>query len=419
MPDPVRAIVAEIAGVQRRVAGDLVELLSAQHSGSAIREGREDPYGPDTIYECRSPDDFLFKVTWEKLCEDLRSTPTLFSAKPEPHQRGLCEEMLSFIFGDLDSHVTDVEGSVIREIGPGDEDAFVWRARAALSEKELEDIIENPSKTLSSPPPTSAKAGRMNIEGNPVFYGAMDEQTCVSEVRAPVGAHVVVGRLDYLRPVRLLDVDALSDVYPEVSYFDRSYYERNGRAAFLSRLAREISRPVTPKDEASEYLPTQAVAEFLANNVTPPLDGIIFLSSQTGGDGSNVVLFNHARRVEPYNFPKGTSVEVLLPSYWLPDPYEKPGKDIFVLETVPSNSPGEDSATGGDTAGRGTIQDFTGDEPEELEDGGEPTLRLDPKSIRVLTIEAVTYTTTELYVSRIRQTEEERDAFSQHSVDPD
>ena len=389
--DPVEDIVAEIAGLQDRVAGDLVELLSDQHSYSAISEGREDPYGPDARYEPRSPNDLLFEVTWEMLCDELRSSPTLFSAKPKPehkweytfdhkghvierirddsHQhRELCEEMLAFIFGDLDSHVTGDEEPVIREITPGDEDAFVWRARAALSEKELKAIVEIPSRTLSSPPPTLAKAGRMNMEESPVFYGAMDQQTCVSELRAPVGAHVIVGKFNYLRPVRLLDVDALFDVYAEGSYFDPNYSERNGRAAFLRQLVREISRPVMPKDEALEYLPTQAVAEYLANNVSPRVDGIIFLSSQTGGDGRNVVLFNHARRVEPSNLPEGTSAEVLLPSSMLIDPYEVPGSDIVVFETVPSSSPGEESATSEDTGKRGVHGMFSGDEPEELED---------------------------------------------------
>jgi RES domain len=46
-----------------------------------------------------------------------------------------------------------------------------------------------------------------------------------------------------------------------------------------------------------DYLPTQAIAEYLATKVKPSFDGIIFKSPQTGGEGRNVVLFNHSSAV--------------------------------------------------------------------------------------------------------------------------
>lgn len=93
-----------------------------------------------------------------------------------------------------------------------------------------------------------------------------------------------------------------------------------------------------PQDEALEYLSTQAVAEFLAHKVDPRLNGIIFHSSQTCGDGRNVVLFNHARGVEQHRLPEGTSVEVRLPPRGLDDSEDWYG-GIVVWETVPSNPP--------------------------------------------------------------------------------
>ncbi len=50
----------------------------------------------------------------------------------------------------------------------------------------------------------------MNAPGISVFYGALDEATCIAEARAPVGSHVVVAKFHLLRPVRLLDFDALT-----------------------------------------------------------------------------------------------------------------------------------------------------------------------------------------------------------------
>ena len=119
----------------------------------------------------------------------------------------------------------------------------------------------------------------------------MDRSTCVSEIRAPVGSHVVVGEFELLRPVRLLDLDALVKVHVKGSYFDPDYSIQTNRAAFLKRLVDEVSRPVMPQDEATEYLQTQAVAKYLAEKSCPPLDGILFRSSQIGKPGRNLVLF--------------------------------------------------------------------------------------------------------------------------------
>ena len=50
----------------------------------------------------------------------------------------------------------------------------------ARSDGELEEILKHPAQELGPPPAQSAKSGRMNQEGVPVFYGAMDRSTCVS-----------------------------------------------------------------------------------------------------------------------------------------------------------------------------------------------------------------------------------------------
>ena len=404
-------IIAEIAGLDEEIAADVTASLSHQHGGyRVIKGGGEDPYGDDAMYEARGPNDSGFHYTWAELRRQIRSRSRFFSTESE--------EMLRFIFGDLSAHTASDDKPVVREISPGNPDASVWRARAALSKDELEAFLKSPSREMSSPPSRSAKAGRMNAQGIPVFYGAMDPRTCVSEVRAPVGAHVVVGRFDLLRSVRLLDLDALSNVYAGGSYFDPDYSEREGRAEFFRHLVSEISRPVMPQDEALEYLTTQAVAEFLAHKVDPRLDGIIFHSSQTGGDGRNVVLFNHARGIEPHSLPEGTSVEVQLPARGLDDSDDWYG-GIVVWETVPSNLPEVESAAPKGEERRGPIRILMEDGPDEVEDGGDPTLRLDINSLEVLVMEAVAYTTKELSVSRHRQTEEERDAFNQRYTDMD
>ena len=404
-------IIAEIAGLDEEVADDVTALLFDQHRGHwAVREGSEDLYSDDAMYEERGPNDVGFHNTWAELRREIRSRSRFFSTKSE--------EMLFFIFGDISAHTATDDKPVVREIGPGDPDASVWRARAALSAEELKAILKSPASELSSPPSRLAKPGRMNAQGIPVFYGAMDQRTCISEVRAPVGAHVVLGRFDLLRSVRLLDLDALSNVYAGGSCFDPNYSEQEGRVEFFRYLVSEISRPVMPQDEALEYLPTQAVAEYLAHKVNQRMDGILFLSSQTGGDGRNVVLFNHARGVEPHDLPKGTSVEVQLPRNGLDDSDDWFG-GILVTETVPSSLSEGESATANVEGLPGPIRILMEDDPEKPEDEGETTLRLDVESLEVLVMTRVTYTSKELSVSRHRQTGVERVGFGRHLDDTD
>ncbi len=404
-------IIAEVADLDEKVAGDVVALLSDQHGGNrAIMEGGEDPYGDDAMYEERGPNDSGFRYNWAEFRQEIRSRSRFFSTESE--------EMLRFIFGDLSAHTATDGKPVVREITPESPDASVWRARAAISSDELEAILKSPSRKLSSPPSNLAKAGRMNAQGIPVFYGAMDPRTCVSEVRAPVGAHVVLGRFDLLRTVRLLDLDALSKVYARGSYFDPGYSEQKGRAEFFRHLANEISRPVMPQDEALEYLPTQAVAEYLAHKVEVRIDGIIFHSTQTDGAGRNVVLFNHARAVESHDLPEGSSVEVQLPRHGLDDSDEWYG-GILIWEPAPINMPKAESTTAKVEEKRGPLQILAEGGLDELEDGEDPTLRLDINSLEVLLMQGVAYATEELPLSRYRQTEEDRDIFNQGFVDMD
>jgi hypothetical protein len=130
----------------------------------------------------------------------------------------------------------------------------------------------------------------MNAHGIGVFYGATDPLIGLAEVRPPVGSKVVVGRFELLRPLQLLDIDALQSVNAEGSIFDRDYVRRKRRAAFLRWLSRRITQPVMPDDEPFDYLPTQAIADSLAAEATPPLDGILYPSVQ-GKEGKLNVVF--------------------------------------------------------------------------------------------------------------------------------
>ena len=136
-----------------------------------------------------------------------------------------------------------------------------------------------------------------------------------------------------------------------------------------------------PEDEELEYIPTQIVAEYLAQKANPRIDGILYPSSQT--DGNNVVLFNHACRVRPSGLPEETEIEV---DDWRTEEYKEMFGvvEVYVTEIVP-------------------------DDHQEAEfTDSEVTLELDSYSVRVLEIKSVEYRYDSYRVSRDRTTKSEK-----------
>jgi hypothetical protein len=182
--------------------------------------------------------------------------------------------------------------------------------------------MKRPDKDLGPPPSQFAIAGRMNAADITVFYSATEGSVALAEVRPPVGSWVLVGRFEVIQPLRLLCLRALEKVQDEEgSIFDAGYVLRLEKAAFLRRLSRRISKPVKPDDQPRDYLPTQAIADFLAGSENPPLDGIIYPSVQTDAsqlprifgaarDKLNVVLFHKSARVQELDIPEDAEISV-------------------------------------------------------------------------------------------------------------
>ncbi len=400
-------VIEDLVELPDGAAADLASLLSSRHMYQAAKDGEENPYGSEAMYEEKPAQDLGFRLIWAEFRREIRTRSRFLNA--------VAEDLLTEIFGDLNALKTLDDRPVIKQINPADQCHFVWRGRTAKSTQELESILKSPVQELGPPPPKSAKGGRMNAQGISVFYGAMEESTCVSELRPPVGSSVVIGRFGLLRTLTLLDLGALAEVYVKASHFDPHYPEHKSRAIFLRRLVREISQPIVFEDDALEHLMTQVVTEYLAYKATPRVDGIIYPSSQTDGTGNNVVLFNRSRGVEPYDFPAGSIVKVSLPSRAASEPDEDYDNTIFVLETVPSKPAQEESTTQEEMPPHRSLRGFDVFlerqlQDEEEEDNG-PTLRLDLESVVVLNIEAVHYDVSSSTVLRHRQTEEERDAL--------
>ena len=164
----------------------------------------------------------------------------------------------------------------ILEIGPTTGIITIYRARVVYSAKSAREIQKNPKELLGSPTPNKAKANRMNPEGIRVFYGAMSEKTTIAEVRPTVGSLAVVGKFEVIRKLKLIDLSKVG--YETLHIFHPNYEEEAQRKKFLRKFQSLISRPINPADEPLEYIPTQAISEYVYN--TLKLDGILYGSTQ-------------------------------------------------------------------------------------------------------------------------------------------
>ncbi len=290
--ETIDEILYEILQCDQPLIDALKEALSEEHhSFDDAAAGEEDPYGDEVHYELCKPNDYEFHDMWSAFESEIRTRARFFSSK--------AESALDEIFGDLARFWTPSR-PLVREVGPGSATELLYRARRAVDNAEIARIVEHPARELGAPPPQAAGSGRMNPRWISMFYGAFDPDTCVSEIRAPVGSAVVIGKFTIIRKLTLLDLDALQNLFVKnASFFDPEFRRLRDKARFLKRLVLIMSRPILPTDEDYHYLPTQAVAEYISEKMVPQLDGLIFPSSQRGGKGENVVLFRRASSVEP------------------------------------------------------------------------------------------------------------------------
>lgn len=320
--EPINSLIQEIAEVDEAIASDTQDYLSEWDCGEYWEENS---YGDEACYEENPPDKYPFQESWDFFCQEITFRARYFSQA--------AERVLDELFSDIYSLETFDGKSAIHIGGPNTENSEIYRARTSQTYNSLDRILTNPVKELAAPPPKSSKHGRMNAAGISVFYGATDAETCIAEVRPPVGSQVVVGRFQIIREIRLLDLSILSQIYVKGSYFDKEFGGRKGHAAFLKRLVSEFTKPVMPDKETLEYLPTQVVAEYLVEKIKPRLDGIIFDSSQIKTGGQNIILFHNSCGIEPYKLPAGTTVSINY-GWSTPEDYDD---SITVFEEVPKN----------------------------------------------------------------------------------
>jgi hypothetical protein len=148
-----------------------------------------------------------------------------------------------------------------------------------------------------------------------------------------------------------------------------------------------------PDDEGFDYLATQAIADFLATENCPVLDGIIFRSVQVK-DGRNVVLFHKATRVEPMDIPERTEIEAQL-GFETEDGWVTNYSVTEHVQPAPSLSLKQNDGWSHILPSLGTTYCFEGDLRER-------TLQIDPNSVVVHQVNWVEYGSTTDKVFRHR-----------------
>lgn len=391
---PAVYAIEEVAHIPHDAAEDVRQVLEGRnYDMDDAAMGGESEFDSDSHYEEGIADTSELHESWQRFRTSLKTEARLFNRT--------AEAMLDSVFDGLDAHATRDRKKVIVDAGPGKKISALYRARVFQSDEKLEQALKRPDRELGPPPSVAASAGRMNSRGIAVFYGATSAAVALAETRPPVGSRVLVGRFEIIRPLRLLDVEALRSIYIQGSIFDPEHLERLKKAKFLASLSHQITQPVMPDDEPFEYLVTQAIADYLATR-TAPLDGIIYPSVQNGGSKKNVVLFHKSARVADLDVPEGTEISAHL--YEHSDEGVTP--DYLVFESVPPVK--EEKNDDDDFFSHST---YLPEQGSHNGDGREPALRVDTASLHVHHVERVTFRTDAFKVDRHRTEKHDKEDF--------
>jgi hypothetical protein len=269
-------IIQDIAGLAPEVADAVVALLSAEESRD-VTDGVDPRYEAISCYVRRELYPYEQEGMWDEFCHRVKHHRRYFDEK--------CRQLLDSLLGDL----LQLEPSPILRLRLGKSEKLIYRARRASDFEEAERFRISPARDLGPPPLEKALAGRMSPHGIPVFYGAFSERGAIAEVRPSVGVVVVVGQFAVMAPLKLLDLTQFTAAPLRSSMFAPGYVRRVTQYRFLRRFLVELSRPIQPHEEPLEYVPTQAVAGYLAEALH--LDGIVYPSAQLGGTEDEDNLF--------------------------------------------------------------------------------------------------------------------------------
>lgn len=264
-----------------RAISELLENASADE---------EDFYWPGQEY-VRSPSPFesedherWFAVSpWRLIANELVHGQRFFNDRARSFFEQLIGEAL-----EAEDPECPGKPAVVTSLNKG---TIFFRSRIANGDQQVRAFIGNPGVELGVAPKERAASNRMSSAGVPLLYLSKELDTCISEVRPSIGDTLVVARFTSTAPLKLFDFTMLSRrlQHAKLSFFDPRYRQRSEHRMLLEYLHEEISRPVRLND--TDYVVTQALADFIRYEKRLAFDGIAFRSVQREG-GTNYVLFD-------------------------------------------------------------------------------------------------------------------------------
>ena len=274
---------------------DALSTALAENDFYRPQKGEEPFYDEEYRYVLQGDDASQHVHNWNTFRRSLMFETRFFN--PD------AERSLSDIFYGIQQLRDDEGRGPVYLIKPEAEDAYFYRARAADSYEDMRRIKADLTKELGPPPEQLRKAGRLNPAGISAFYGAFDHTTCVAELRPWVGGRVISARFKLTREILVLDTTRFEDKPGAVNLFAAGARKRARQWAFMRMFMDEIARPISPGEEHLQYLPTQAVAEFLNKRFQVTfagkkrnIDAVIFRSAQWP-EGKNIVILGDAALV--------------------------------------------------------------------------------------------------------------------------
>jgi RES domain-containing protein len=182
-------------------------------------------------------------------------------------------------------------------------DTILYRARTHRIGEPLTTVEQ-----LGPPPEGGKFTNRMNPAGIPMFYGALEKNTALEEVKAVGQTVASVGRFALLKSIRVIDLTKLP---PVPSIFDDDTPQERAGIGFLREFVRDSTAPIARDDrEHLEYVPTQIVTEYFRHRFSYELEdgklsqvyGVLYPSSKC--DGTNAVLFFNQFNCEGIRDPR-------------------------------------------------------------------------------------------------------------------
>ncbi|CAN5406880.1 hypothetical protein BH10PSE1_BH10PSE1_25830 [soil metagenome] len=296
MGEGLESILHDLTGADNeQVVRSLIDEL-VEGDKSWLPEGEDKFYQEDASYE-RSDGAFRSHgYMWAEFRRSIIHEQRFFN--------DAAKDLLHEIFDGIHRQRDTGKRQAIVVIEPGSADALIIRARIADESNVRKEIAEDVGVHMGSPPLRKRRPGRMNPSGICAFYGAYDLLTCISELRPTVGGVVVSAEFEITRSLVALDMTRFSGTPKEPNLFAKGHVKHMAQWHFMQNFMNEIAQPILPNDEHLDYIPTQAVAEYLLNHHKfymgknqRNVEAIIFESAQHPA-GRNIVILGDACDLE-------------------------------------------------------------------------------------------------------------------------